>query len=297
MADAAKFIGQIQAAKWDVKALQALLPPAEASYRNNSGEEPSYREHAYDGGALRLFAGQGKESLFAVVVDTGRPGYAAYRDLKPASGMQVERFDRYVVIIRAAEGEAPPALQGEKVNLEALQPTLGYPTFSYHLHGVGTMMYFYVREGVQLNGILTEAKMVGKSGAELRRSVASMVAGDAAYFSGGGPELGRLSPDGKRWAGKLALGGYWNNWIVVLSPGQAEQRYQADYFIEDYFWLDNDRVLFAESFSGNFTVIDTKTRETHPVRVSGNITKFGPVSANTFWYEDGDGHIREAEFR
>lgn len=292
VADAAGFLEQIQQAKWDLKAVQALLPPAEGSYRNDSGEEPSYREHAYDGGALRLFEGQGKESLFAIVIDTGRPGYQAFRSLKAAPGVQLELFDRYVVIIRAAEGEVPAALQAKKVNLEALKPTLGSPTFAYHLHGVGTIMYFFVPEGVQLNGWEQEAEVVGKSGAELRRSVASMLAGDAAIFSRG-PKVGRLSPDGKRWAGKLELGGYWNNWIVVRTAGQAEQRYQADYFIDDFIWLDDHRLMFLERNSGTFRFIDANTRSTKLVSLSAQVSRFGSAGGNKFWYEDDTGKVTE----
>lgn len=296
VADAAKFIGQIQEAQWDLERLQVLLPPAEASYHNKSGEEPTYREYAYDGGALRLFEGAGKESLFAVLIDTGRPGYEAFRDMKPLPGMQVELLGPYVVIIRAAEGDAPPALKAKIVNIEALEPTIGRPTFGYHLHGVGTYMYFYVPEGVQLHGSLTDAEVVGKSGADLRRSVAAMLVGDVDAFARG-PKVGRTSPDGKRWAAKIAFGGYWNNWIIVRTPGQAEQRYQADYFIEDYLWLDDHRILFVESMSSAFTVIDVNARSMRPVPVSGSISEFGPAGAGRFWYKDHEGKIRDIEIR
>ncbi|HYF77321.1 MAG TPA: hypothetical protein VD973_09330 [Symbiobacteriaceae bacterium] len=219
-----------------------LLPPAEASYRNNSGEEPNYREHAYDGGA-------------------------------------------------------PSALHGGKVNLEALEPTTGQPTFSAHLHGVGTYINYYVPEGVQLNGSMKEAEVTGKPDADFQRSVAAMLAGTVRTFSRGGSKLGRTFPDGKHWAGKLESGGYWNNWIVVRTAGQAEQRHQAGYFIADFHWLDDHRIVYGEmpmGWNDDLVIIDVNGRTTQRVTTPGR-SEFGVVAPGKIWYKDDQGAHREIE--
>ncbi|HWI65427.1 MAG TPA: hypothetical protein VNT75_26645 [Symbiobacteriaceae bacterium] len=297
VAKPAEFIPWVEQAGWNLKAVQALFPAPEGTYKDGSGEEPNWTSYAYDGGALRLFAGG--DGLFAVVVDTRRPGYQAFRDLKSAPGYQVEQLATYVVVMKLADAatqKKADALRGsEKVNLTASAPVIGKPSFSLHYHGVGSYGHYYVPTGLYFMAYQeTEAQATKDSAQKVRKDVASWLVVDAAAFSEA-PPLGRTAPGGKWWAGRLDRGGYWNNWIVVRTAGKAEQRYQAKYFIQDFHWLDDHRIVYGESPMGwndALVVIDVNTRTTQKVEAPGR-NEFGVAGPGKIWFTDTKGARHE----
>ncbi|HWI51203.1 MAG TPA: hypothetical protein VNT01_03560 [Symbiobacteriaceae bacterium] len=287
----AAFVTRVDQAGWDLTKVQALLPSAEEMYRNRSGEEPGYRQFAYDGGALRLFAAAKSDTVFAIVADAGRPGHEAFRQLKTQPGFLVLQGESYTTIVRTTQAglpEIPPAQ-----SLAELERRLGPPTYQYHLHGVGSYVYMYVPEGLMFVGSPTQVKPGDKSGSALQEGVGAMVASDAKTFTVGA-KSGRTSADGRWWAGKLALGGYWNNWIVVRTPGRAEQRYQASYFIQEFFWLDDHRLVYGEMQIGKeyaIHVIDAAAATHAEIKVqpTGHLSAMGPAGAGKVWYMGDDG--------
>lgn len=272
----------IDAAGWKLSGVRPSLPPQEGAYSDRSGENPSYKQYAFSGGALRLYAGG--DSIFAVLVDTNRSEYAAFKQVAGAT-----QLGHYAVVARQSPltADTYSALGAGARSLDELKAALGAPSYGYHLHGIGTMVYDWVPQALSFEGPPSELKLISRgTPGEFWKGVAGMLAGDLNGIEAA-LSKGKPSPDGRYVAGQLSLGGYWDNWIVIRAAGKAEQRYQADYFIVDYHWLDDHTVIYCEG--STFRAIDVSTGETRiAANVQGFVRSFGVAGPNKIWYAGDD---------
>lgn len=81
-------------------------------------------------------------------------------------------------------------------------------------------------------------------------------------------EQGIVSPNKELTAGYLSDGGYWEQWIVIKGKNRPEVMANAEYFIADYEWLNNETLLYV-TMMGQFFSVDAKTG-----RQKGSVKKF-----------------------
>jgi hypothetical protein len=287
-----QLLDQLAAAGWRLDAL--TLPAVEQRYQDQSGENPDYRQLAYQGGALRLYVAPGGQDVFALVVDTADQNYAAFAQLQDGQGYRVYQDGNLVAVVRSNPAD-PSKFTGRSWTLTDLQAQLGAPSYSYHLHGVGDYVYVYAPQGLVFQG--TPGSAVPQDGTataeNVQRGLAKSLTGDLKLVAGALAK-GKRSADGSATAGLMARGGYWDNWIVVKPAGKAEQRYQTGYFVQDYFWLDDHRIVYAEMMNPTFYVIDINTgSRAAGAKVEGEVQAFGVDTPGKVWYKGPDGARHE----
>lgn len=280
---------QILDTGWKLSALKGLPP------RERPAEDKGQRELIYEGGALRLYR-DGPDSLYALVVDHTQPAYLEFERLTSGGNFVVAYQGKYTSVLRIApvSESTMTELASREWTQDELTARFGEPTSKVHNHGIGTYSVAYVPQGLvfeeaeMLTLVQTPPEAIWRQTAE---SLVSMTKHIDEILAEGKP-----SPDGKFRAGYLQGGGYWSQFIVVRETGKSETSYHAQYFIEDYFWLDNRRLVYGEVQMGRpylFRVIDVVAeKELDWVEVDDEVTEFGPAGENQIWYtgEDGSRH-------
>ncbi|MGE5674960.1 MAG: hypothetical protein ACM3XM_13975, partial [Mycobacterium leprae] len=285
------FLQAIIASGWKLSALEHL-PPRERPV----GAQQSW-EWVYEGGALRLYPDRpDSDSLLVLVVDHTKPAYQEFKDLVSSERFVAAHDGNYTAVLRIA-----PVSQATRAELAAkewtadeLQARLGGPTSRVHNHGVGNYTVTYVPQGLEFVEDTTlrlgkaTAEQIWRQESESRASWPSYV--DQIL------KKGRPSPDGKFVAAYFKGGGYWSQSILVRAEGKSEVEYHANYFIQDYFWLDNRRLVYRESDVNTFCVIDVVAEKTlEPISVPGQVKAFGPNGNGGLWYADQDGVRHEVK--
>jgi hypothetical protein len=280
------FLQQILDAGWRLSVLKGLPP------RERPAEDKGQRELIYEGGALRLYR-DGQDTLYALVVDHTHPAFQEFKSLTSGGSFTVAHQGKYTSVLRTAP--ISESMRTELASREWTQAELtarfGEPTSRVHNHGIGTYTVTYVPQGL----VFEEAKTL-----KLSQTPAEDVWRQAAESLVYGPnnideilEKGKPSPDGRFRAGHLEGGGYWSQWIVVRETGKSETSYHAQYFIANYFWLDNRRVVYGEVQIGRpylFHVIDVVAeKELDSITVDDEVKEFGPAVGNQIWYTGKDG--------
>lgn len=267
---------QILETGWKLSALKGLPP------RERPAEDQGAWELIYEGGALRLYR-DGPDTLYALVVDRTQSAYQGFASLTGGDNSAVAHEGKYTSVLRTA-----PASETTRKELASREWTeaeltarFGEPTSRVHNHGIGTYTVTYVPQGLmfeeaeRLNLVQISAEEIWRQSAESLVMVPTNI--DEVLAEG------KPSPDGKFRAGYLQGGGYWSQWIVVREAGKSETSYNSSYFIEDYFWLDNRRVVYGEVQMGQpyrFHVIDVVAeKKLEPVVVEDEVTEFGPARA------------------
>lgn len=279
------FLQQILDTGWKLSALTGLPP------RERPAEDEGQRELIYEGGAVRLYR-DGKDSLYALVVDHTRPVYQEFKDLTSGGNFEAVHRGKYTSVLRTA-----PVSKSMRVELASMEWTqaeltawFGEPTHRVHNHGIGTYDVTYVPQGLVFEEAKTLKLLQTPAEDVWRQEADSLVYGPNSI-----DEVlvkGKPSPDGQFQAGYLKGGGYWAQWIVVRETGKSETLYHAEYFIQDYFWLDNRRLVYGEvQMSANyvFHVIDVVTGKVlDSVKVHDEVKEFG-TEGNKIWYTGKDG--------
>lgn len=262
------------------------LPPRERPVEDNGQSELIYLA-----GGLRLYRFD-QDSLYALVVDHTLPAYQEFKDLGNSAGFVVAHQGKYTSVVRTAavDQSVRDELASRNWTEDELKARFGEPTHRMHNHGIGTFTVIYVPQGLEFEQADT-LKLVKTSADEIWRNEATSHVSSPNYTD----QLltkGKPSPDGKFQAAYLKGGGYWSQWIVVRPVGRSEITYHANYFIEDYFWLDNRRLVYGEAqMSSNylFHVIDAVAEKEVPsISVDDEVKQFG-VEGGQIWYIGKDG--------
>lgn len=271
-------------ADWDLTAL-GEWPPEE-----HTAADCSSQELIYEGGALRLYQESGK--LYALVVNHAQPAYEAFASLDSGDGYFVAHHASYTAVLRTV-----PLTAGERSELASrpwtlaeLTSRLGEATVRSHEHGVGSWVFTYVPEGLVF---------VEDDALRLTETTPEQVWEQWATALAAGPantdiflRKGKPSPDGRFQAAHVDGGGYWSQHVLVREDGKAERCYHASYFIENYFWLDNRRLVYGEvqllpSEPYAFHIVDVVTeQELEPLLVDDQVREFGPAGEGRIWYID-----------
>gem|GEM_PF-4045358 len=271
-------------ADWNLAAL-GDMPPEE-----HTKADCNAQELIYDGGALRLYQERGK--LYGLVVNHAQPAYKAFASLDSGEGYFVAHHASYTAVLRTV-----PLTPGERSELASrpwtpaeLAARLGEPTVRSHQHGLGTYMVAYVPEGLvfeeddTLRLTETTPEQVWEQWAT---DLAAGPANTDIYLRNG-----KASPDGRFQAAHVDGGGYWSQRILVREEGKGARCYPASYFIENYFWLDNRRLLYGEvqllpNEPYAFHIVDVVAeQELEPLLVDDQVRKFGPAGEGRIWYID-----------
>lgn len=280
------FLQQILDAGWKLSSLKGLPP------RERPAEDRGQQELIYEAGALRLYR-DGPDRLYALVVDHTQPANQEFKSLTSGREFAVAHQGTYTAVLRIAP--VSEATRAELASREWTQAELttrfGEPTNRWHNHGIGTYTVTYLPQGLMFEEAET-LTLVETPAEDLWRQAAGSLA-DGPNSIDELLDKGKPSPDGKFRAGYLEGGGYWSQWIVVRETGKSETLYHAQYFIEDYFWLDNRRLVYGEVQMGRpylFHVIDVVAeQELDPVKVEDEVEEFGPAGGNEIWYTGQDG--------
>lgn len=276
-------------ASWKLPTVKGLPP------RERPEMDEGQSELIYSGGALRLFRDD-DDSLYALVVDHTHIDFQEFKNLTDGKNFSVEHQGKYTSVVRTAPltTTVREELASKEWTQSELTVRIGEPTRRVHNHGIGTYTVTYVPQGLMFEESTTlrlhdiPAESIWKD--EAKSLVSIQVSTDETL------EQGKPSPDGKFRAGYVQGGGYWSQWLVVRETGQIEREYHAGYFIEDYFWLDNRRLIYAEAqvtLPYQFHIIDVVSgKYMDSVEVNEEVTKFGPGPGNKIWYvsKDGKGH-------
>lgn len=282
---------QVLDADWDFTALGGLPPEERIEADCNS------QESIYTGGALRLYQHSGK--LYALVVNHAQPAYQTFASLESGEGYFVAHHASYTAVLRTV-----PLTDRERSELASrswtqaeLTARLGEPTVRSHQHGIGTYMVTYVPEGLvfeeddTLRLTETAPEQVWEQWAT---SLAAGPANTDIFLRNG-----KTSPDGRFQAAYVDGGGYWSQHILVREDGKGERCYPASYFIENYFWLDNRRLVYGEvQWLPNepyaFRIVDVVAeQELEPLLVDDQVREFGPAGEGRIWYIDAAGARHE----
>lgn len=284
-------VQQLLTAGWKLSGLDGLPPP------ERPAEERGQAELVYQGGALRLHRDR-EDSIYALVVDHSHPDYQQFQMLENNADFLVAHQGKYTSLVRTtpvsqATREELASREWTRAELTAL---LGEPTSTVHNHGIGTYTVTYVPQGLMFEEA-ERLKLLNMPAEEIWQQHAKSLV-SALTFIDETLENGKPSPDGMFRAGYLEGGGYWSQYIVVRETGKSEVFYHAEYFIQDYFWLDSRRLVYGEvQTTANylFHVIDVVAETVTDVEVSGPVKEFGPAGDDAIWYRDGDGRTHQVK--
>lgn len=281
------FLQQILDTGWKLSALTGLPP------RERPAEQKEQWELIYEGGALRLYR-DGPDSLYALVVDHTQPAYQGFQSLTSGGNFVAAHRGKYTSVLRIApvSESTMTELASREWTQEELTARFGEPTSKVHNHGIGTWSVTYVPQGLVFEEEEERLTLVQIPPEQIWRERAESLV----YAPNHIDEIlaeGKDSPDGRFRAAYLEGGGYWSQFIVVREIGRSETSYHAQYFIADYFWLDNRRLVYGEVQMGRpyrFHVIDVVAeKELDWVEVEDEVTEFGPAGENQIWYTGEDG--------
>lgn len=145
----------IIAAHWRLETARAALPPVQVIH-NEHLEIEDWIEHAYDGGALRLYVSPGPNGgdIFAVLVGTREPRYGNFAQLTSTEQCTIYHRGPYVVVVpvHPVSQKLFDTLKAKRWTEEELQQQLGAFSYHWHVHGVGWLGLTYVPQGLSFTG-------------------------------------------------------------------------------------------------------------------------------------------------
>ncbi|MCL6522787.1 MAG: hypothetical protein K6U79_10530 [Firmicutes bacterium] len=313
---------------WSWSKVKGLLPPVEASYQDRT-EGEDFVELAASGGALRLYLSEDRSRVLALLADTSDPRYAGLARLGAGRGpgYAVWKADPLVVVVadRPLSRQAFAALVGRTWSPAELEARLGAPSFRSYVHGLGATLLTFLPQGLRFAGgpafELESASEQGWPNGPLRpgQSVTVGPRTYADYLAMRGRvqsqfardrfqeveqvraalARGLPSPGGRYRAALLNGGVYWEQWILVGRPGQAELRLQAGYFVGGLAWLD-DRTLVYDTGPGagtDFVAVELPALKSRPLgQVKEMVRSFYVLDGRRIRYQTTDGLWRTLTF-
>lgn len=284
-------IKRLAKADWKFASIKTTLPALESSYVDQSGENPEYLTYAYSQGDLRLYVSP-NGTVFALLVGPTFAEYKAFESLQPGQGYAVHKVEGFVMVSRFT-----PVSTQELAHLEAaswtpaqLEQGLGAPTYRLHHHGIGSYTYvwfpqqlaFYGYDTLTLQESIVEAYQTNSDA--LAEGFARALVSELRYLDAILAK-GKASPNQQVRAGIVARGGYWDNWVIVKPIGKAELRFQADYFLLDYLFIDDQTLIYVDRNSDLYAIHLNTGKQEIVTHVKGHVSKFGLAGGRRIWYE------------
>jgi hypothetical protein len=321
-----ELVGRADAGGWSFEKLRSSLPAPDV-VQDQDLEIHDWTEHAYDGGALRLYVSRRGDRLIALLADTRRSPFRDAPDVGSAGRHFTHAESSFVVIM--------PNLPVERVEFETLRarawdPTeaenrLGPASYRRHVHGGGWLFWEWVGEGLSLvapgpgepfrlwdwtlpsefyevvpdkppaaTAVPYETYLSGLH--ERHRKFAALLVRERQQVEAA-LAAGTVSPDGRFVVAPVCLGGTYNTaQTAVMERGKAERLFPAGYFTErdDYVWLDDRTVLWRvdDAVSVKFSTLDAITGRRELVLTlprSPRKPAFGVSGPRSFWWSGADG--------
>ena len=295
---------RLAASGWRLAGLAGTLPAPEARYQTPQAG-PDYSEYAHAGGNLRLYAGPDGEAVFALLVNSDDPAFAAFRSLASTADYEVTVAAQYVIVCRTDPLDRTTFTSLRNVRWPSgtdLVKRLGQPSYTDRASGEGTGIYAYLPQGLVFTGGPAVALAGGDQGtaptyegyrAALRPRLADFARARAWEQARIADALGKGKPSpGDRYRAAYLDGvDPWGPTIVIGGPGRAEWRVPAGHLIPGLEWLHDHRLVYAVVPPGGettFYTVDAADGQQRPAaRVPGAVTAFGLAAPGRIWYEAG----------
>ena len=306
---------------------------AAATVHDAPVEVHDWIEHAYDGGALRLYVSRSGHRLIAVLADTRARAFRNAADVATSPRHSLQVVPPFVVVVphRPVARAAFESLRVGTWAAPELRRRLGPASYANHVHGVGSLFLEWVAEGLSLvseggtserfylwdwtapigeeveplpPGTMLSYESYLEVVEERHRKLAALLAGERRQI-----ELaiaaGKPSPDDRFVVAPVNLGGSYNTAeTVVVERGKPERRFPAGHFTDrdDYAWLDERTVLWRvdDSVWIKFSTLDAPTGRREVVITIPHTPirpTFGVSAPGRFWYVDADGGRREVDVK
>jgi hypothetical protein len=295
-------------------------------YEEKSGENKNYIEYSYDAGALRLYISPYTKKVLGILIDSSKPSYSKFQTQKSTAEFSCFHVTNltFICYSEPVNSDTFNMLKQNSITLELLKKLLGDPSYQSHIHGVGATIYTYFPQGLSfITGAYGEINLYPLY---LNKSLPDINDNEAMYYFNQGLtyddykvmlnnmfssfasdqvkylakisallENGKKSPDASYTAAILENGGYWDNWILINREGKSELRERASYFISEFEWLDNQRLLYEDTM-GSFTIVDVELgvqKEIYKLDEYSNDTKFEITQDKKVKYTDSSGKWQE----
>lgn len=264
-----------------------LLSEPDATYQTTNGENSDYFEYAFNAGSLRIYASAYDGRVFGLFADLSK-----YPWLKQASSSErdiVYKLKNYCIMVprNPIEPDTFTMIKSRSLKVDTIEKIMGKPSYRAHIHGIGHYVVSYLPEGLcfiggpnmdstftlypylidnpditdlaaltKFNYSLEYADYINNQNEMIKefavQKIEELMKAERAL------EQGIVSPNKELTAGYLSDGGYWEQWIVIKDKNRPEVRVNAEYFIEDYKWLNNETLLYV-TMMGQFFSVDAKT--------------------------------------
>lgn len=289
---------KIIAAHWRLANARAALPAVQLVHKETL-EIQDWVEHAFDGGALRLYVSPGnRDDIFAILVDTREPRYGSFAKLTSTQGYAVYHHYAYTAVLplRPVPQKLFDTLKAKEWTENELEEQLGAPSYHWHVHGVGWSGLTFVPQGLEFIGnhtshsqdiyqvFTSEWEKQHENSLELppleflsQLDYAKLQREDRAGFAGRlvgqrqeiehALESGAQSADGRFAVGDVYLAA-WGHEVVIRERNKPEQRYLYAINAELSFRFLNDRTILMKTKVwgyDSFSTMDALTGTETPI--------------------------------